>query len=128
MLNELENGKGFLHSLIYNKEGDDVMNKFASLLGELESVAVGIRTGTGLLHNIIYEPDNGRLVGNLNRVSSDLEAIVSRVKNGEGTLGRLLVDPSVFEDLKVILSDIKRNKLLKTLIRFGISVNETPND
>ena len=80
------------------------------------------------MHNIIYEQDNGRFIENLNTVSSDLQKIVSRVKDGEGTIGRLLVDPTVYEDLMLILSEVKRNKLLKTLIRFGISLNETPNE
>jgi phospholipid/cholesterol/gamma-HCH transport system substrate-binding protein len=124
VLAELENGKGLLHSLVYDPDGAKVVGRVSALLKEMEIISNDIRTGNGILHNLVYQKDNGDLVKNINQVAADLQNIVSRVQNGEGTLGRLIVDPTVYEDLKLILSDVKRNKVLKTLIRFGISVNE----
>jgi phospholipid/cholesterol/gamma-HCH transport system substrate-binding protein len=42
------------------------------------------------------------------------------VEQGKGTVGALLKDPSVYEDLKTILGNIERNRLLKSLIRYTI--------
>jgi phospholipid/cholesterol/gamma-HCH transport system substrate-binding protein len=128
VLGELQNGKGLLHSLVYDPKGADVITNADSVLKEVESIARGIRNGSGILHSLIYDEDNGNLIRNMNAAAADLQNIVSRVKNGEGTFGRLIADPTVYEDLKLILSDVKRNKVLKTLVRFGISVNENPNE
>ena len=51
----------------------------------------------------------------------DLRQITSRIKDGEGSVGRLLTDTSVYEDLKLILGNVRRNKVLKALIRYAIS-------
>ena len=43
---------------------------------------------------------------------------MSDVDKGQGSLGGLLRDPSVYEDLKQLLGNVKRNVLFKALIRF----------
>jgi phospholipid/cholesterol/gamma-HCH transport system substrate-binding protein len=53
-------------------------------------------------------------------MSGDLKHIVANVKAGKGTLGALLVDPSVYEDLKVVLGNVERNKALRALVRYSI--------
>ena len=40
--------------------------------------------------------------------------------DGRGTVGALLKDPSVYEDLKLILGNVKRNKALRWLVRYTI--------
>jgi phospholipid/cholesterol/gamma-HCH transport system substrate-binding protein len=64
------------------------------------------------------------MVENLNRASADLSAIVSDVKEGKGTLGAFLVDPSVYEDIKVLLGNVGRNRSLKALVRYSIKQDE----
>jgi phospholipid/cholesterol/gamma-HCH transport system substrate-binding protein len=49
-----------------------------------------------------------------------LKNIVADMKSGKGTLGALLVDPSVYEDLKVVLGNVERNKALRALVRYSI--------
>jgi phospholipid/cholesterol/gamma-HCH transport system substrate-binding protein len=39
------------------------------------------------------------------------------VHAGKGTVGALIEDPSLYEDLKSILGNLKRNKLLRWMIR-----------
>ena len=60
------------------------------------------------------------MLSNLNQMSGDLKQIVADVKSGKGTLGALLVDPSVYEDLKVVLGNVERNKALRALVRYSI--------
>lgn len=128
VLAEVEKGNGLLHALVYDPEGAKVVASAGGLLKEAEAIAKGIRTGSGILHTLIYEQDNGNVIRSMNAAAADLQKIVARIQNGEGTFGRLIADPTVYEDLKLILSDVKRNKVLKTLIRFGLSVNENPNE
>ena len=51
-------------------------------------------------------------------MSAVLNRIVQDVDKGRGTLGGLLRDPTVYEDLKTVLGNVKRNTLFKALVRF----------
>ncbi|MSP60517.1 MAG: MCE family protein [Myxococcales bacterium] len=42
-------------------------------------------------------------------VTTDAQAIVADVKKGKGTAGALLVDPQIYDDLKELVRDLKRN-------------------
>ena len=43
------------------------------------------------------------------------------VKAGKGTIGALLVDPTVYEDLKVLLGNARRNDAVKAIVRAAIA-------
>ena len=45
-------------------------------------------------------------------------------RSGEGTLGAVINDPTVYEDLKEVLGNVKRNRVLRELVRYSISNNE----
>ena len=45
----------------------------------------------------------------VDRVTGDLQAMVSDVRKGKGTAGALLVEPQIYEDLKELARDLKRN-------------------
>jgi len=56
-------------------------------------------------------------MSNLNQVSGDLKQMLTDMRAGKGTLGALLVDPSVYEDLKLMLGNVERNRTLRALVR-----------
>ncbi|NTX52887.1 MCE family protein, partial [Myxococcus sp. CA039A] len=37
-----------------------------------------------------------------------------------GTLGGLISDPTVYEDLREVLGNVKRNRILRALVRFSL--------
>ena len=41
------------------------------------------------------------------------------VRAGKGTIGALMVDPSVYEDVKLLLGNVERNKALRALVRWS---------
>jgi phospholipid/cholesterol/gamma-HCH transport system substrate-binding protein len=57
-------------------------------------------------------------------MTGDLRTIVANVKAGKGTVGALLVDPSIYEDLKVVLGNVERNDVLRALVRYSIKQDE----
>jgi phospholipid/cholesterol/gamma-HCH transport system substrate-binding protein len=63
-------------------------------------------------------------MGNLNAMSRDLRQIVANIKAGKGTIGALMVDPSVYEDIKLVLGNVDRNKALRALVRYSIKQDE----
>jgi phospholipid/cholesterol/gamma-HCH transport system substrate-binding protein len=107
----VESGPGLLHRLIYSKEtGDD----FEETLAGLSKLSERAEKGPGLMHSLVYDPKGADIVNNLNDIVKD-------TKEGQGTLGRFLNDPSIYDDMKLILGNVQRNKTLKTLIRFSLS-------
>lgn len=43
------------------------------------------------------------------KLATDAQALVADVKKGKGTAGALLVDPQIYDDLKEMVRDLKRN-------------------
>jgi phospholipid/cholesterol/gamma-HCH transport system substrate-binding protein len=113
------------------EEAIDVIN---TILIDVREISGQVRGGKGLLHAILYDPAGGKLVNNLSVASGSLDDlmkdlsstaksadnIVKKVERGEGTLGAIVNDPTVYEDLKVILGGAKRSTIIKALVRYTI--------
>lgn len=121
LLAAVESGDGTLHALLYSPDGKQLLAEARQAMHEIGGVVGEIQHGKGLLHSLVYEEDRTNLIQNLTAMSRTLRDIVEEVDRGKGSLGALLKDPSVYEDLKTILGNLKRNKLLKALVRYTIS-------
>lgn len=121
ILARVEHGPGLAHEVLYGDESSKAVSQFGGAADELRLTLKGIREGNGLARSVIYGDEGSQqMIANLNQMSGDLKQIVSNVKAGKGTLGALLVDPSVYEDLKVVLGNVERNKALRALVRYSI--------
>ncbi|MFZ5889608.1 MAG: MlaD family protein [Myxococcota bacterium] len=124
ILARVQNGPGLAHELIYGQEGSRVVAQFGQAAEELGLTLKGVREGNGLARGILFGGSDQKLVSDLNDVSGDLRQIVADLRAGRGTLGALLVDPSVYEDLKLVLGNVERNKALRALVRYSIRKDE----
>ena len=107
--------------MLYGEESAKAVSQFGGVADELRLTLKGIRDGNGLARSVIYGDEGSQqMMSNLNQMSGDLKQIVADVKSGKGTLGALLVDPSVYEDLKLVLGNVERNKALRALVRYSI--------
>ncbi|HQP34796.1 MAG TPA: MCE family protein, partial [Polyangiaceae bacterium] len=121
----INQGPGFAHDLIYSDQGSKSVQQFGDAAGELALTLKGIREGNGLARGVIYgDTEQQQIVGNLNAMSRDMRDIVAGVKAGKGTVGALLVDPSVYEDMKLVLGNVQRNDVLRALVRYSIKQDE----
>ena len=50
-----------------------------------------------------------RVGGKVDGIAGDAKALVGDVRRGKGTAGALLVDPQIYDDLKELVRDLKRN-------------------
>lgn len=116
----VETGDGTLHALVYGDDGKKMLAEANRAMKEISDLIAEIQHGKGLLHSLVYEEDRSNMIQNLTAMSKILRNIAEEVEEGKGTVGALLKDPSVYEDLKTILGNIKRNKLLKALVRYTI--------
>jgi phospholipid/cholesterol/gamma-HCH transport system substrate-binding protein len=125
IVGRVQSGPGFAHDVVYGEGPSKTMAQFGNAADELALTLKGIRTGNGPAKSLLYGDDKSQeLMGNLNAMSRDLRQIVANVRAGKGTVGALLVDPSVYEDIKLVLGNVDRNKALRALVRYSIKQDE----
>ena len=125
ILGRVNSGPGFAHEVVYGEDGAKAIAKVGAVADELGTTLKGIREGNGLARSVIYGDDSSQaMMSNLNQASADFRAVVSDMRAGKGTLGALLVDPSVYEDLKLMLGNVERNRALRALVRYSIKRDE----
>ncbi len=128
LLNEVQSGNGALHALFYDKKGAQAINELGAAAGELAILLRDSRQSpNSAVHQLVYG-DAHNLLANLGSAAADIKSISAKVNSGEGTLGALINDPTVYEDLRTILGNVKRNRVLRALVRFSISNGEKLDD
>ena len=125
ILGRVQAGPGFAHEIVYGEDGSKAISKFGNVADELTTTLKGVRQGNGIAHSVIYGDDaSQQVMSNLNQASTDFRQIMSDMRAGKGTLGALLVDPSVYEDVKLMLGNVERNRALRALVRYSIKRDE----
>lgn len=119
MLAAVQSGSGTLHDLIYRDEGSKLVSELKQLGTDLAAMVSEVRRGRGALHTLIYD-DQQNLLSDLSATARILRTLAEETGQGKGTLGGLVKDPTVYEDLKLILGKVKRNALLRTFLRTAI--------
>jgi len=125
LMQEIENGDGLLHSLIYDQyEGGGVKSIERSLV-TFESILEEIAEGEGVLHSLIYDRLTEQdVVLEAASAGAKLNDILGKMNEGEGTLGLLLNDPSLYEDLKRLVGGAQRSALVRTMVRLSTDEEE----
>ena len=95
---EVEKGSGFLHDVIYGKEGAELLGRLDRTAQSLERTVRAIESEHGLLHGLIYTPQEETL-GRLNRALAGLDDIVAEAQGGRGLLHTLIYDPQATQFL-----------------------------
>jgi phospholipid/cholesterol/gamma-HCH transport system substrate-binding protein len=132
VVERVNTGPGVAHELIYGESGSRAVAQLGSAAEELGKVLAMVREGNGLAHGLLFG-DTGaggdsavgdKVADDLTAMSSDLRAMLGDMRQGKGTLGALLVDPSVYEDLKMLLGNVQRNQALRALVRYSIQKDD----
>lgn len=121
LLGDIKNGEGSLHALIYDKKVAGAITDLGDAADELARLIHDAKTSKdGAVYQLVYG-DAKTLLADLSQSAADIKTITTKIKAGEGTLGAVINDPTVYEDLKEILGNIKRNRVLRELVRLSIS-------
>jgi phospholipid/cholesterol/gamma-HCH transport system substrate-binding protein len=119
IIEEIEDGEGILHALVYGDTGSDTMEELRASLVQLRAVLTEIQEGDGTLHQLVYGDDEG--ASSLEAVSDAarrLDRILLKIDEGEGTLGALVNDPTLYEEFRLLVGGARRSTLLRTLIEY----------
>jgi phospholipid/cholesterol/gamma-HCH transport system substrate-binding protein len=117
-LERVNKGPGLAHELIYGEKGAEVVSNVGEAADEAAMLLKGLREQGG-------DKKLAEILVNLGQVTDDLKLVSRNLKDGKGTLGALLVDPSVYEDVKLLLGNVQRNDALRALVRYSIKRDET---
>ena len=125
---ETREGSGLIHALIFEPYTGDGANAVAASLASVDEILNEIKSGNGMLHSLVYSPvedhtimqDVSTALAEVAEAGGSLNRVLAKMEGGEGTLGLLLNDPTVFEDLKVLLGGAQRSTLLRSMIRMAI--------
>jgi len=110
-----------IDGLLAQEGVDHIPGDLARTVASLSDVAMQLKEGKGLMHTLLYAPDRTGIVENLAVFSSTLRGVSDEVAAGKGTVGALLKDPTVYQDLKLIFGNVRRSRLLRTLVRYTIT-------
>jgi phospholipid/cholesterol/gamma-HCH transport system substrate-binding protein len=125
ILDRVRTGPGLVHEVLYGEDSAKAVSQFGGAADELRVTLKGIREGNGVARSLIYGDDSSQaFMANLNAASDDIRQIAANLRAGKGTIGALLTDPSVYEDLKMVLGNVERNKALRALVRYSIRRDE----
>jgi phospholipid/cholesterol/gamma-HCH transport system substrate-binding protein len=94
-------------AILERAEGTRVLADVSRMSREVAGAARALRGGTTAM-------------ADLGHVSRTLRQIGDDLQQGKGTLGALLKDPSIYEDVKIILGNVKRSRVLRALVRYTI--------
>ena len=115
---EVQEGNGLLHSLIYHtSEGTGVRNIEGSL-ASLERILGEVDQGEGILHSLIYDkPSEQDILLEALEAGARLNSILAKIDRGEGTFGLMLNDPTLYEEIKLLVGGANRSGVVRTMIR-----------
>lgn len=125
IVQQIQEGDGLLHSLIYDEYEGSGVASIEKSLSTLEGILDEVAHGEGLLHSLIYEELTEQdVVVEAVEAGSRLNSILAKIDRGEGTMGLLLNDPTLYEDLKRLLGGAERSAVVRTLIRMSTDDEE----
>lgn len=121
IIGEVKNGDGLLHSLIYDQYEGAGVQSIERSLASLESVIEEVRQGQGILHTLIYgELSEQDVINETLEAGGRLNSILAKVDRGDGSLGLLLNDPTLYEDLKLLVSGARRSLLVRSMVELMV--------
>jgi phospholipid/cholesterol/gamma-HCH transport system substrate-binding protein len=126
VVERVKTGPGFAHDVIYGDGPQKEIKQVGNAADEIAMTLRGVRESDSFAHDVLYggDGDGAEALANVTALTADLRSIVRDVKAGKGTVGALLVDPSLYEDMKMILGNVQRNDVLRALVRYSIKQDE----
>jgi phospholipid/cholesterol/gamma-HCH transport system substrate-binding protein len=122
---EVREGDGLLHSLVYERYEGSALQSLEGSLAALDAILREVEDGQGVLHSLIYDaPSEQDVVLEVLEAGARLNSILGKMDRGEGTLGLLLNDPTLYEEVKVLVGGANRSTLVRSLVRLVTADDE----
>lgn len=103
---QLKSGPGLAHSIIYDKEGGDIVPDFSKVTKSLTDAS---------------QDGIPELLKKLNETAENLKQVSQSLKEGSGTLGALMVDSKLYDNLVEVTDGAKRSIILRQAVRASMN-------
>jgi len=117
IVSQIQDGRGLLHSLIYDDYAGGGVESINRSLERFEHILKEVDQGQGILHSLIFDaPTEQDLVIEALEAGARLNSILAKIDRGEGTLGLIVNDPTLYEDLKLLVGGANRSAVVRGMI------------
>jgi phospholipid/cholesterol/gamma-HCH transport system substrate-binding protein len=117
LVSQVQDGHGLLHGLIYDEYAGGGVESIDRSLERFEHILREVDQGQGILHSLIFDkPTDQDLVIEALEAGARLNSILAKVDRGDGTLGLMLNDPTLYEDVKLLVGGANRSTLVRGMI------------
>jgi phospholipid/cholesterol/gamma-HCH transport system substrate-binding protein len=120
LVREVREGDGMLHGLLYGTYEGDAVARVERAAARLDAILAEVETGDGPLHTLVYGPADGAdPIERFAEATATLDDVLGKIDRGDGTLGLLVNDPTLYEDLKILVGGAQRSLVVRSLIRMS---------
>lgn len=119
VMKETEKGKGFLHALIYDPQGQEILNNISATM-ESVRMLVGDNESDGDRHKRMKS-----IAANINNAAYNLSQITDKINEGDGTVGGLINDPTIYNDIRSLFGRVNRDVVFKSVVRATLKENDS---
>ncbi|XXF78410.1 MlaD family protein [Myxococcaceae bacterium GXIMD 01537] len=124
LLVQAREGSGLAHAVFYEPGGAQALAELGAAAGQLSVLLEDARKNPkGAVYQFVYG-DSGNMLADLGSAAADIKQVTATIAKGEGTVGGLISDPTIYEDLRTILGNVKRNRVLRSLVRLTVENRE----
>ena len=124
VVQSVEQEDGLAHALFYDEGGGEIVGDLQESARGMREIVDEIREGDGPLHKLVYpSADDPHAFDDAAAAARNLNSILEKIDSGEGTLGAFVNDPTLYEDLKLVMGGARDSSLVRGLIDF---VREEP--
>jgi len=123
MMQEIAEGEGLLHSLIYSQGEVETIENLQVISEDIRAITNEIRNGKGLLHELIYDQSTegiGNIIKKLDVTASNFKQASEALTQGSGTIGALLIDSQLYDNLVEVTDEAKRSWILRQAIKSSL--------
>ena len=113
---EIKNGNGMIHHLIYSPEGKDFVDNLSKSSENIKKITQEIVRGDNILNALISDKENNEILKTITGLLKEVENITKQIADGNGFLHAIVYDEKhrgilenltqVTENLKTITSNI----------------------
>jgi phospholipid/cholesterol/gamma-HCH transport system substrate-binding protein len=121
LLQDIEQGQGVLHALVYDKQGGKTVKDLAGAASHLNEILARLQGQEGLLASLLNDPKQKQVLVDLAHVMRDSRQIVADIAAGRGTVGGFITDPTLYENLTALLEGARRSWILRTVIQSTVN-------
>lgn len=110
VLQEIEQGSGLLHALVYEKRSSNILRDLSETTTALVRMAKALDEGEGLLPALLHDPEGRAILNDLKQAAHGMNELATKLQEQKGLAHALFADPradAIMADLHASANNLK---------------------